>query len=479
MSFVRIKRHQLYDAIIRMSLLIKTNNQRCRKVIRPFSKTNFQKQRFNIGNHHLMQDIKNEYNRGIQHSPIMLQTSCRKKLKKPISVKRYTSELVVKAASFKQSIILQEEAVQTAKKQEQTNNLEQGQKKELSQAQAQEQSQTQEQGQDETCAIIETLEQKVELDKLVSNTIRQSFEPDIADYNADIHRSWLESEQKSIVPSTFMDNAVHVNARMRSILVDWLWDVSVRFKLLPETMGLTIQLIDRYLYFENGIKRKYFQLLGVTCMLLASKYEEIFFPEVNDLVYITDGAYRRNQILSMEITVLNTLGFEFSLPTTVRFILFYCQYAAPDCWKIASNAYSVFKIISINHFFSSVAPSEIAFAAVALGIVWKDFKVQTKYAQQMFKPSKGQHLKAVSGRAAAGLLHIQKADLVNNQLTRLEQLTGMKRDCNPMLQKVWKHVVAYLTGETYSNLSSTKRDIERAYRHREALIQLLLEQGIK
>jgi hypothetical protein len=38
-----------------------------------------------------------------------------------------------------------------------------------------------------------------------------------------------------------------INEKMRAILVDWLIEVHYKFKLLPETLFLTINLIDRYL----------------------------------------------------------------------------------------------------------------------------------------------------------------------------------------------------------------------------------------
>jgi len=66
---------------------------------------------------------------------------------------------------------------------------------------------------------------------------------------------------------------------MRAILVDWIIEVHLKFKLLPETLFLTVGLIDRYLE-KVKIKRGNLQLVGVTCMLVASKYEEIYAPEV-------------------------------------------------------------------------------------------------------------------------------------------------------------------------------------------------------
>ncbi len=92
-----------------------------------------------------------------------------------------------------------------------------------------------------------------------------------------------------------MTRQLDINEKMRAILVDWIIEVHLKFKLLPETLFLTISLIDRYLE-RVQIKRNNLQLVGVTAMLIASKYEEIYAPEVRDFVYITDNAYTKEEI---------------------------------------------------------------------------------------------------------------------------------------------------------------------------------------
>mmetsp|Transcript_14874 Transcript_14874/g.10776 ORF Transcript_14874/g.10776 Transcript_14874/m.10776 type:complete len:103 (+) Transcript_14874:1018-1326(+) len=94
-----------------------------------------------------------------------------------------------------------------------------------------------------------------------------------------------------------------INEKMRAILIDWLVEVHLKFKLLPETLFLTVNLIDRYLGVVS-IPRQKLQLVGVTCMLVACKYEEIYPPIVKDFVYITDNAYTKEEILEMEKSVL-------------------------------------------------------------------------------------------------------------------------------------------------------------------------------
>ena len=460
------------------------------RAIRPLVKTDFErKQRFNIDKSQLCNSEK-EGGGGVEgegevkekstctqtvhtqliSSPNMLQTSCRDKA--PSSMTRYKSELVVKAASFQQCIALR--TVLSKEKQGRDQGRDQGQKELKMSNQAETGPQAQEKEKKE-----EEEEQKTARseEKTVLAACQQAFEPDIIDYVLDIHQSWLESEKHSIVPSNFMDFLTQINVRMRSILVDWLWDVAARFKLLPETMGLTIQLIDRYLHVRGAsVPRAKLQLLGVVCMLIASKYEEIYFPELNDFVYITDKAYSKRQILSMETVVLNGLNFEFSLPTTVRFILVYCQEAAPDCWHIVSNAYIVFKIVSINHRFSSIEPSKIAFAATALGIAWKNLGEQnvTGKNRAMFQPCEGQHLKAVSGRSAVN--NIGRVETPNSRLKRLETFAQMKRN-SESVKMVQDHVMSYLTGKSYSGLTAPGRGVQWEYRNREGLIAALKQLG--
>lgn len=72
------------------------------------------------------------------------------------------------------------------------------------------------------------------------------------------------------------------------------------------------------------------QLVGVTAMLLASKYEEIWAPEVRDFVYISDKAYTREQILEMEKQMLNTLGFHLTVPTPYQFMSRFFKAANAD-----------------------------------------------------------------------------------------------------------------------------------------------------
>ena len=110
---------------------------------------------------------------------------------------------------------------------------------------------------------------------------------------------------------------------MRAILVDWLVEVHSKFKLVPETLYLTIDLLDRYLQNEP-VKRAKLQQVGVTCLFIWSKYEEIHPPEIADLVYITDRSSSRDDIIATEINILSKFYLGYFLTLNLKLIVIYC-----------------------------------------------------------------------------------------------------------------------------------------------------------
>lgn len=110
-----------------------------------------------------------------------------------------------------------------------------------------------------------------------------------------------------------------VNEKMRTILIDWLVDVHLKFKLSPETLFLAVEIIDRFLE-KKVVSRQKLQLVGVVAMLLAAKYEEIYPPEVKDFIYIAANTYTRDDILRMERLMFATLDFNLTMPTIYVFL---------------------------------------------------------------------------------------------------------------------------------------------------------------
>lgn len=111
----------------------------------------------------------------------------------------------------------------------------------------------------------------------------------------------------------------NITADMRGILVDWLVEVGEEYRLSSETLYLAINYVDRYLSLAR-IEKSQLQLVGVAAMLIASKYEEIYPPQVDEFVYISDNTYTRDQIFLMETQVLVALDFQLTVASAKVFL---------------------------------------------------------------------------------------------------------------------------------------------------------------
>lgn len=119
--------------------------------------------------------------------------------------------------------------------------------------------------------------------------------------------------------SDYMDSQRDLTWKMRGVLVDWLVDVHKKFRLLPETLFLGLNIVDRFLS-KRIINVSKLQLVGLTAMFVASKYEEVLCPSVSNWVYIAEGGYSEDEILRAEQYMLKILGFNLSYANPMNFL---------------------------------------------------------------------------------------------------------------------------------------------------------------
>lgn len=117
----------------------------------------------------------------------------------------------------------------------------------------------------------------------------------------------------------YMDAQTEVQWSMRSVLMDWLIQVHHRFQLLPETLFLCVNYIDRFLSCKVVSINK-LQLVGATAILVAAKYEEIQCPTVSEICYMVEGSYKVEEILKAERFMLSMLQFELGWPGPMSFL---------------------------------------------------------------------------------------------------------------------------------------------------------------
>lgn len=186
----------------------------------------------------------------------------------------------------------------------------------------------------------------------------------VSEYINDIMAYLKKVEPRRHPSATYMSKQRDINARMREILIDWLVEVHFKFKLCDETLFLTINIIDRFLE-RRAVSRTKLQLVGCTAMLVASKYEEIYAPEVCDFVYISDRAYNREQILAMESIMLNTLGFHLTVPSALRFGERFCKVSGLTS-RQSHLVHYLMELTCQEYNFLKYLPSIIASSAVYL-----------------------------------------------------------------------------------------------------------------
>jgi cyclin B len=142
---------------------------------------------------------------------------------------------------------------------------------------------------------------------------------DVMEYAQEILQKMKAEEPVLLTPPTYMDSQVHLNTKMRAILLDWLVDVHKKYKLQSTTLFLAAQVIDRYLEI-HVIAKNLLQLVGVTALMIAAKFEEVYPPQIKEFVNITDKAYSKDEILKMEVSILQALQFKVCRPTAMHFL---------------------------------------------------------------------------------------------------------------------------------------------------------------
>ena len=159
---------------------------------------------------------------------------------------------------------------------------------------------------------------------------------------------------------------------MRGILVDWLVEVAAEFRLVSDTLFSAVALVDRVLSLRP-VPRARLQLVGVACMLLAAKYEEIYAPQVDEFVFITDNTYSRDELLNAEAEALGDLGFSLSAPTAKTFLRRFVKAALGDGVgspeadaKLPPLAAYICELALLEYDAVAFLPSQIAAASVVV-----------------------------------------------------------------------------------------------------------------
>ncbi|XP_037312784.2 G2/mitotic-specific cyclin-B2 isoform X2 [Pungitius pungitius] len=225
-----------------------------------------------------------------------------------------------------------------------------------------------------------------------------------SEYVKDIYKYLHVLEVQQAVRADYMQG-YEISGRMRALLVDWLVQVHSRFQLLQETLYLTVAVLDRFLQVQPVSRRK-LQLVGVTAMLVACKYEEMYAPEVGDFAYITDNAFTKAQVLEMEQLVLRTLNFELGRPLPLHFLRRASKVAGSDIERHTLAKY-LMELTLLDYDMVHYRPSEIAAASLCLSQLLLE-ELPWSPTQQHYSTYDADHLKPIMQHIAQNIVMVDE-----------------------------------------------------------------------
>ncbi|KAJ2947800.1 hypothetical protein O0L34_g9583 [Tuta absoluta] len=184
-------------------------------------------------------------------------------------------------------------------------------------------------------------------------------------YIKDIYDYLRQLELQFPIEEDYLKKQAVITGKMRATLMDWLVEVQRQFSLVLETFQLTVGIIDRYLQIVPNVQRDRLQLIGVTAMYIASKYEEIYAPDVGDFVYVTASAYTKADVFQCEREMLQKLNFCLAKPIPLSFLRRFVK-AAHGTSKQHHLAKYLVDLCLVEYSMSHYYPSELAAAAICL-----------------------------------------------------------------------------------------------------------------
>ncbi|XP_074669720.1 G2/mitotic-specific cyclin-B1 [Strix aluco] len=182
-------------------------------------------------------------------------------------------------------------------------------------------------------------------------------------YVKDVYKYLGELEKNQPVRPKYLAGR-EIDGNMRALLVDWLVQIQMKCMLLQETLYMTVAIIDRFLQ-DNDVPKKTLQLVGISAMFIASKYEEVYPMSIGDFICITGDAYTKFQVHHMERKILKALDFCLGHPLPPHFLRRIAKIAKVE-FKEYSLAKYLMELCIIDYDMVHFPSSKTAAAAACL-----------------------------------------------------------------------------------------------------------------
>lgn len=214
----------------------------------------------------------------------------------------------------------------------------------------------------------------------------------LSEFSQDIYLNMRQQEEEHRVqPFDYLKSVQNeIKDTQRAFLIEWIIDVHRKFRLVPETLYVAQFIIDKYLSLKR-IESKQLHLLGVTTLLISMKYEEIYPPDLRDLLHISENKFNKQQVTALEQDILQTMDFKVTSPSHFRFLQRFArlnQRVNDD--EVFHLAQYILEISLLDASFLRFLPSQLAAASLILAAKRiKNFDCWSKEMEQFSGYSAG------------------------------------------------------------------------------------------
>ncbi|KAJ5773478.1 hypothetical protein N7457_008374 [Penicillium paradoxum] len=257
----------------------------------------------------------------------------------------------------------------------------------------------------------------------------------------DVLSHMQEMDNQTLPDVESIDIQTEIQWFMRPYLLDFLIEAHTAFQLLPSTLFLAINLLDRYCS-KRVVYKRHYQLVGCAALLIAAKYNDKKdrVPTIKELKSMCCSLYDDDMFTQMEWHVLQTLGWSIGHPTVDAFL----QHAVLDDAydpEVEHMSLYILEIALFHRDFVGKLSSELARAALALSRCilnrpqprhthWAsqyDSMTLVALSQQLHQPS------TVVARKYASAHYSRVSKVMENFLNRQASLVNYAR-CTPPVE---------------------------------------------
>jgi transcription initiation factor TFIIIB Brf1 subunit/transcription initiation factor TFIIB len=186
----------------------------------------------------------------------------------------------------------------------------------------------------------------------------------VSEYIMDIMSYLKEKELEVRIPADYCSKQKDILPSHRDQIMRYIADLYVQLKLLTETFFLAVNIVDQVMA-TGPLAKKKLQIVALTAVLIASKYEETYATSIRDLRTISSGVFTEQDILRMERLVLNRINFNLCTPAPIHFLRRYSKAGHSDGVTHTIAKY-IAEVSCLSYDLLAFLPSEIAAACVYL-----------------------------------------------------------------------------------------------------------------